>query len=239
MWRKILAVAAACAAITALCATVASSAGADPRPACHSVTLTENSGNGPTYRHVHFCDALKPGVNYLIVDGGPLKSGATVFGSHASPSPSPSAVADYPNPNGPDWHCQEDGHLYSWDCITSSGFLYGGMWAFVSSFYEHPNPITDQTLGELYFNQIAPNGMSKTAQWRHRLIAVDDAAVEGLVEPFNWRVSMGNNNPPAPTTCLVLTGNQQGQQIPCDALVQKSILDYWHRAVEIPSQDAW
>lgn len=149
------------------------------------------------------------------------------------------AATDHPAPGGPQWTCQQDGHLYSWDCIAESGFLYGGMWAYLSSFYEHPNPATDQVVGELYFNQNSPHGMTQTAQWRHRLVAVDDAAVGGLVAPLNWRVTANQGNPPAPVTCLVLTGNQQGQQVPCGPAVDRSILDYWHRAAQIPAKDAW
>lgn len=232
----------------------------DPVPHCQHVLFDENSGNGPNY-HITVCgnQLAKPATGELqfIVDGSPLQNGAVVFINHVSgpqPTPSPSnsgtvaptaprtAASGYklpPDPRGPDWPCIEYGHLYSWDCITKSGFLYGGMWAFVSDFYEHPNPSTDYVVNETYFNQNGLNGMTKTAQWRHRVITVNDAAVQGVVMPLNWRVSAGNNNPPAPTTCLVLTGNEQGQQIACDPLVQQSILDYWHRASEIPNQDAW
>ncbi|HEV2412715.1 MAG TPA: hypothetical protein VGS28_02815 [Candidatus Saccharimonadales bacterium] len=161
------------------------------------------------------------------------------IGAHVYLSSSSADNSPYPDPNGTHWHCQEYKSLYSWDCISGFGFLYGGMWAFVSDFYQHPHPSSDYVVNEAYFNQNGPNGMTKTAQWRHRLIAVNDGAVQGLVEPFDWRISAGDNNPPAPTTCLVLTGDQQGQQIPCTPLVQTSILDYWHQANVIPSQVAW
>ena len=52
-------------------------------PTCYPAILSENSGNGPTY-HVQICDALRkprPGQEWqLIVDGGPLRSRAVVFG---------------------------------------------------------------------------------------------------------------------------------------------------------------
>lgn len=154
-----------------------------------------------------------------------------------------SASTGYVNPNGTHWHCQQyttpHRALDSWDCISGFGFLYGASWAFVSDFYQHPNPSTDYVVNEAYFNQDAANGMTKTAQWRHRIIAVDDPVQQGLIEPLNWRVSASDQNPPAPVTCLVLTGGNQGKQVPCSPLDQKSILDYWHQANVIPNQVPW
>jgi hypothetical protein len=52
-------------------------------PTCYPATITENSGNGPTY-HVQVCDALlkpRPGHEWqLVVDGGPLGNKAVIFG---------------------------------------------------------------------------------------------------------------------------------------------------------------
>lgn len=244
--RHIFAGAAVVALAVGVLGTVATQASAAPAnaPSCTTGTFTVNSG-GPTYKDVRFCNFTRT-TNKVIVDATPLQNGAVLFGYHVATHTGGNRLADrlaasnqYPDPNGPNWNCQEYKTYYSWDCIASSGFLYGGMWAFTSAFYEHPNPDTDYTVIESYLNQVALNGMTKTAQWRHRVIVVDDPAVQGAVEPFLWKVSAGDTNPPAPTTCLVLTGDLAGQQISCSPLVQTSILDYWHRANQIPSQDAW
>lgn len=113
--------------------TASTSAGAtaEPVPSCHSATFSENSGQGPTYKHVHFCDALKAGVNNLIVDGGPLKSGATVFGSHVTASPATKAasltgaspIAGCWNHNG----IQASG-LIMYECISQPSGLGGALY---------------------------------------------------------------------------------------------------------------
>jgi hypothetical protein len=152
---------------------------------------------------------------------------------------SASASASYPNPNGPHWHCQEYGHLYAWNCISGYGFTYGNSWAFLTALYQHPHPITDFVDGELYFNQNGPNGMTKTAQWRHRLIAVNDGRAQALVSPVGWRVSDGTRNPPAPVTCMITSGPDMGRQFPCTTADQRSILDAWHQENVVPSQISW
>lgn len=63
----------------------------EPAPICQRVIISENSGNGPTYR-VQVCgdgrSVLRwPGAGkrwQLIVDGGPLQDGAVVFGFQVS-----------------------------------------------------------------------------------------------------------------------------------------------------------
>jgi hypothetical protein len=60
-------------------------------PTCYPAILTENSGNGPTYR-VQICDALRkprPGQEWqLIVDGGPLRGHAVILGQQIPRHPS-------------------------------------------------------------------------------------------------------------------------------------------------------
>jgi len=67
---------------TATTAAVTSGHG-EHKPACYPAIITENSGNGPTYK-VRICDALpkpRPGHEWeLIVDGGPLGNRAVIFG---------------------------------------------------------------------------------------------------------------------------------------------------------------
>lgn len=63
--------------------TGATVAGADNPPHCTTGVFTENSGNGPTYHNVHYC-SVNRFTNYMIVDGGPLQNGATIFGQHVS-----------------------------------------------------------------------------------------------------------------------------------------------------------
>lgn len=51
-------------------------------PPCDHAVISENSGNGPTYRVV-ICYALRPLNDQrwaLIVDGGPLQNGAVIIG---------------------------------------------------------------------------------------------------------------------------------------------------------------
>lgn len=51
-------------------------------PRCERATISENSGQGPTY-HVTICSALLPLRDHrwaLIVDGGPLQNGAVIIG---------------------------------------------------------------------------------------------------------------------------------------------------------------
>ena len=52
---------------------------ADPVPHCVVGTFTENSGNGPTYHNVKYCN-LTNNTNNLIVDGSPLQNKAVIFG---------------------------------------------------------------------------------------------------------------------------------------------------------------
>lgn len=65
----------------ALLAGAATTVNAEPVPHCQVVTFSENSGNGPTYKHVQFCD-VNSRTNYMIVDGGSLQNKAVIFGSH-------------------------------------------------------------------------------------------------------------------------------------------------------------
>lgn len=236
-----------CAAIVALLVLItvgltAASALAENPPHCQPVTFTENSGNGPTY-HVQICGALKTALAahhwQLIVDGSPLQNGAVIFGQQIPTAPLWAALADYPNPNSEGWHCVQDGHLYSFDCISEYGFTYGGLWAFLTSLYRHPNPSTDYVDGELYFNQNSPNGMADTAQWEHRLIAVNDGQLNALVAPEFWKVSDSQANPPAPVYCLIVSGPRMGDQFPCTTQDQTSILDAWRSENVLPARIPW
>lgn len=55
----------------------------DSPPHCTTGTFTENSGNGPTFHHVSFCD-MTSNTNTMIVDGSPLQNRAVIFGSVTS-----------------------------------------------------------------------------------------------------------------------------------------------------------
>jgi hypothetical protein len=140
------------------------------------------------------------------------------------------AESQYGPPGGKDWHCQEYGHLYSYDCISSHGFLYGGTWAFSRDFYQHPNPSTDYVVNEPYFTPNGPNGMTNVPHYMRRVVVVNDGTVNALIEPVNWDVSENADHPAPPITCMVISGPQTGTQYPCSALDVKSILDYWYQA---------
>jgi hypothetical protein len=141
-----------------------------------------------------------------------------------------SAGTTYRNPNAPHWHCQQYNHLFSWDCISGHGFVYGGVWAFTRDFYQHPNPSTDYVVNEPYFTPGGPQGLTNVPHWMRRLVIVEDGQYDALIAPVNWNASQNALHPAPPVTCLFLNGAQVGHTFPCSSLDQKSILDYWYQA---------
>jgi hypothetical protein len=224
------------AAATAAGTLTAAAAPADPVPHCQPFQLSEP---GHTY-NLRVCNAglSTPSAgkeHQWVVDGSDLQNGAVIFGDlissqqAANGTVTASVQASVDN----DWHCQQYGHLNSYDCIAASGFLYGGEWAYVRDFYEHPNPSTDLTLSEAYFKASSPNGYRHVPQYYRRLIVVDDGRLGVPVELVNWDVTASSVNPPPPQTCMILAGPKAGKQFRCTQLEQKSILDYWARGQQI------
>lgn len=144
-------------------------------------------------------------------------------------------AAAYTNPNGPHWHCKEYANLFSWDCISGYGYLYGGTWAFTRDFYQHPHPLTDYVINEPYFTPDGPNGMTGVPHYMRRVVIVNDGskAINALIEPVNWDASENTTAPAPPKTCMIITGPRTGHKYPCTQADVTSILDYWRQAAAI------
>jgi hypothetical protein len=221
----------------------ATSASATGPTHCQPALFTQNSGAGATY-HVTVCDALKvPATGkewQLIVDGSYLQNKAVILGFQVPKTMTiaSTSATTLPPPGGPDWNCQEYKSYYSYDCISSFGFLYGGVWGATRDFYQHPNPSSDYVVNEPYFmpndssNPAYTHGMTNVPHYMRRVVIVNDGSpgINGLIEPVNWDASQGDLHPAPPTTCMVLTGPNTGHMYPCTALDVKSILDYWYQA---------
>lgn len=251
--HRIIAAVGIVAVITGTAAVAASASTSEPRPHCTVGTLTENSGQGPTFHHVHFCD-FTSSTNYVIVDGSKLQRGAVLFGStNTAKAPKVAPVTavnrpvkpliEYTNPNGTHWHCF-DLHpgFVAWNCISGFGYLYGDLWAGINDLYQHPSPDTNLVVGDTYFNPYFANGIpASDPQWYHRVILVNDGALHEVLSTVNWKVLATASNPPAPKTCMVVTGpaSQIGKQLPCPALVKKSVISMWDHGSVIPNRVLW
>lgn len=139
------------------------------------------------------------------------------------------AATGYKNPNGPHWHCQQYRNLYSWNCLSGHGFIYGGVWGYTRDFYQHPHPNADYVVNEPYFTS-RDNGLKNVPQYMRRVVIVEDGQMNELIEPVNWNASENITNPVPPVTCMVLTGPNTGKQFRCSSLDVRSVLDYWRQA---------
>lgn len=144
-----------CAVMVALGLALPGPAQAGPAaspPHCVTGTFTENSGNGPTFHHVSFCD-MTSNTNYMIVDGSALQNKAVIFGSHAGQTVSQFAALGH-TAAGLSALKQCFGHngvttpgLIMGDCIFQPSGLGGALyWSFNESSFnwdKHPGSNLD------------------------------------------------------------------------------------------------